>query len=177
MGAARKTGYVGITGGLTLAASVHARAEIEAMTAALYHRGPDAGAVFVDESAGVSLGHRRLAVIELSERGAQPMHSADGRFVFVFNGEIYNYRSLRRELKRTRVVDWRGTSDTETLVRCFAAWGVASTLQEGCLECSPFALWDRAERKLTLARPLRRSRSTTGSSGAAQRRFSFSAPN
>ena len=141
----------GIAGALTLAPSVDARAEIEAMTAALYHRGPDAGAVFVDESAGVSLGHRRLAVIELSERGAQPMHSADGRFVFVFNGEIYNHLSLRRELEATRVVDWRGTSDTETLVECFAAWGVASTLRKA-VGMFAFALWDRAERKLTLAR-------------------------
>jgi asparagine synthase (glutamine-hydrolysing) len=141
----------GIAGALTLARSVDARAEIEAMTAALYHRGPDAGAVFVDESAGVALGHRRLAVVELSERGAQPMHSADGRFVFVFNGEIYNHHSLRRELEATRVVDWRGTSDTETLVECFAAWGVASTLHKA-VGMFAFALWDRAERKLTLAR-------------------------
>jgi asparagine synthase (glutamine-hydrolysing) len=141
----------GIAGALTLAPSVDARAEIEAMTAALCHRGPDAGAVFVDESAGVSLGHRRLAVIELSERGAQPMRSANGRFVFVFNGEIYNHLSLRRELEATRVVDWRGTSDTETLVECFAVWGVASTLQKA-VGMFAFALWDRSERKLTLAR-------------------------
>ena len=67
----------GIAGALTSAPLVYARAEIEAMTAALYHRGPDAGAVFVDELKRASaLGHRRLAIIELSERGAQPMHSA-----------------------------------------------------------------------------------------------------
>ena len=141
----------GIAGALTLAPSIDARAEIEAMTAALYHRGPDAGAVFVDQSAGVSLGHRRLTIIELSERGAQPMRSADGRFVFVFNGEIYNHLSLRHELEATHSVDWRGTSDTETLVECFAAWGVASTLRKA-VGMFAFALWDRAERKLTLAR-------------------------
>lgn len=141
----------GLAGALTASLKGDARADIEAMTAALYHRGPDAGAVFVDEPAGVALGHRRLAVIELSERGAQPMHSANGRFVFVFNGEIYNHPSLRRELEATRVVDWRGTSDTETLLECFAAWGVEPTLRKA-VGMFAFALWDRAERKLTLAR-------------------------
>ena len=141
----------GIAGVLSLSPSVDARAETEAMTAALYHRGPDAGAVFVDDSTGVSLGHRRLAVIELSERGGQPMRSADGRFVFVFNGEIYNHLALRRELEATRVVDWRGSSDTETLVECFVAWGVTLTLQK-TVGMFAFALWDRAERKLMLAR-------------------------
>lgn len=121
------------------------------MTAALRHRGPDAGAVFVDESAGISLGHRRLAVIELSERGAQPMHSANGRFVLVFNGEIYNHLELRRELEVMRVFNWRGTSDTETMVECFAAWGVAPTLRKA-VGMFAFALWDRLERQLTLAR-------------------------
>ena len=141
----------GIAGALTLTPSRESRAEIEAMTAAISHRGPDAGAVFVDEPAGVALGHRRLAVIELSERGAQPMHSADGRFVLVFNGEIYNHLSLRRELEAARAVDWRGTSDTETLIECIALWGVAPTLRK-TVGMFAFALWDRAERKLTLAR-------------------------
>lgn len=141
----------GLAGALTLVPSSDARADIEAMTAALRHRGPDAGAVFVDDSAGIALGHRRLAVIELSERGAQPMHSANGRFVFVFNGEIYNHIELRRELEFTRVVDWRGSSDTETLIECFAAWGVAPTLRKA-VGMFAFALWDRVERRLTLAR-------------------------
>ena len=79
------------------------------------------------------------------------MHSADGRFVFVFNGEIYNHLSLRGELEATRVVDWRGSSDTETLVECFAAWGVASTLHKA-VGMFAFAVWDRAEHKLMLAR-------------------------
>ena len=141
----------GLAGALTFAPSRGARAEIEAMTAVLRHRGPDAGAVFADESAGIALGHRRLAVIELSERGAQPMHSANGRFVLVFNGEIYNHLALRRELNATQVVEWRGTSDTETLIECFAAWGVAPTLDRA-VGMFAFALWDRAERQLTLAR-------------------------
>lgn len=141
----------GIAGTLTLAPSRDYRAEIESMTAALYHRGPDAGAVFVEESAGVALGHRRLSVVELSERGAQPMQSADKRFVLVFNGEIYNHLSLRRELETTRGVDWRGSSDTETLIECFALWGVARTLRE-TVGMFAVALWDRAERKLTVAR-------------------------
>jgi asparagine synthase (glutamine-hydrolysing) len=141
----------GLAGTLTLTPSTDYHVEIEAMTAALHHRGPDAGAVFVDEPAGLALGHRRLAVIELSERGAQPMQSANGRFLLVFNGEIYNHYSLRRELEATRAVNWRGNSDTETLIEGFALWGVAPTLRK-TVGMFAVALWDRAERKLTLAR-------------------------
>src|SRR5262249_17219602 len=141
----------GLTGMLTAMPQSDARACIETMTSTLRHRGPDAGAIFVDESAGVALGHRRLAIIELSERGAQPMHSASRRYVIVFNGEVYNHLSLRRGLEAKAQVNWRGTSDTETLLECFAAWGVAPTLQKA-VGMFALALWDRAERRLTLAR-------------------------
>src|SRR5271169_4200290 len=108
----------GIAGILTAAPQGGAQAPIEAMTLTLRHRGPDAGAVFVDNEAGVALGHRRLAILDLSERGGQPMHSACGRYVLVFNGEIYNHLSLRQELQERGPVSWRGTSDTETLLAC-----------------------------------------------------------
>jgi asparagine synthase (glutamine-hydrolysing) len=121
------------------------------MTLALRHRGPDAGGIFVDNPAGVALGHRRLAIIDLSERGAQPMHSACGRYVIVFNGEIYNHLALRKQLETRGAVAWRGTSDTETLLECCAAWGVAPTLQKA-IGMFALALWDRATRRLTLAR-------------------------
>jgi asparagine synthase (glutamine-hydrolysing) len=121
------------------------------MTSALRHRGPDAGATFVDAEAGVALGHRRLAVVELTERGAQPMHSANGRYVIVYNGEIYNHRDLRRELETKSAVAWRGTSDTETLIECFSVWGVAATLKK-TVGMFALALWDSVERRLTLAR-------------------------
>ncbi len=128
---------------------LHSR--IDAMTLALRHRGPDAGAIFVDDEAGVALGHRRLAIIDLSERGAQPMHSERGRYVLTFNGEIYNHLRLRRELEESGPVRWRGTSDTETLLAGFSAWGVNATLEKA-VGMFAFGLWDRAERRLTLAR-------------------------
>jgi asparagine synthase (glutamine-hydrolysing) len=121
------------------------------MTLALRHRGPDAGAIFVDDEAGVALGHRRLAIIDLSERGAQPMHSLCGRYVIVFNGEIYNHVALREQLEARGDVAWRGTSDTETLLECCAAWGVAPTLQKA-VGMFALALWDRAAGRLTLGR-------------------------
>ena len=141
----------GITGMVRGARQTGGLDDIEAMTSALRHRGPDAGAIFVDEDAGVALGHRRLAVVELSERGAQPMSSANGRYVIVFNGEIYNHRELRRELERGAKVNWRGSSDTETLIECFSAWGAPATLRKA-VGMFALALWDRAERRLTLAR-------------------------
>src|SRR5271169_6216599 len=119
----------GIAGVMLAASSAGSLRDIEAMTSALRHRGPDAGATFVDAVAGVALGHRRLAVVELSERGAQPMRSANARYVVVYNGEIYNHFDLRRELEAKTAVVWRGTSDTETLIECLSAWGVAATLK------------------------------------------------
>jgi asparagine synthase (glutamine-hydrolysing) len=124
---------------------------VEAMSSAIWRRGPDAGATFIDKDAGIALGHRRLAVVELSERGAQPMHSANGRCVIVFNGEIYNHLDLRRELEHQHPVVWRGGADTETLVECFSCWGVPATLKRAA-GMFALALWDRADRRLTLAR-------------------------
>jgi len=141
----------GIAGIFSLAHDRASEPRIHAMTEALLHRGPDAGAVFVDAPAGVALGHRRLAIVDLSERGAQPMHSPCGRFVVVFNGEVYNHLDLRRELAAESPVDWRGGSDTETLLAGFARWGVAATLTRA-VGMFALALWDKAERRLVLAR-------------------------
>ncbi|PWB95611.1 asparagine synthase (glutamine-hydrolyzing) [Methylosinus sporium] len=124
---------------------------IERMTRALGHRGPDGAGVWIDSEAGIALGHRRLAIVELSERGAQPMHSACGRYVLTFNGEIYNHAALRAELEKTERIAWRGTSDTETLLAGFAAWGVRGMLEK-CVGMFALGLWDEAERRLTLAR-------------------------
>ena len=132
------------------------------MTAALTHRGPDDAGVWVDDEAGLALGHRRLSVVDLSPAGHQPMLSACGRYVIAFNGEIYNHLELRAELERLdsglRRDDgsdddfrWRGHSDTETLLACFAAWGVEQTLQR-CVGMFAIALWDCQTRTLTLAR-------------------------
>src|SRR6266567_2785361 len=125
---------------------------IEAMTLSLRHRGPDASGTWIDRDVGIALGHRRLAIVDLSERGVQPMQSHCGRYVITFNGEIYNHQSLRQELAgRGNGIHWRGTSDTETLLTCFATWGVPATLDR-VVGMFALGLWDCAERRLTLAR-------------------------
>ena len=88
----------GLAGCWTKKTDATLHASVRAMSETLNHRGPDAGAVWVDKPEGIGLGHRRLKVIDLSENGAQPMHSACSRYVLVFNGEIYNHQALRAEL-------------------------------------------------------------------------------
>jgi len=109
------------------------------------HRGPDSEGFFASED--VALGHCRLAILDLSDLGAQPMTSEDGRFTITFNGEIFNYVELRRELGGP----FRSGSDTEVLLRACAEWGVEKTLARS-IGMFAFALWDRDERQLTLAR-------------------------
>jgi asparagine synthase (glutamine-hydrolysing) len=122
----------------------------EAMIETVRHRGPDAGAVWVEAAGGVALGQRRLAIIDLSPGGAQPMHSADGRHVITFNGEIYNYRDIRRELEAAGR-SLRSDSDTEVLLEACALWGVQAAI-ERAIGMFAFALWDRKTRTLVLAR-------------------------
>ncbi|KVC80430.1 asparagine synthase (glutamine-hydrolyzing) [Burkholderia ubonensis] len=129
-----------------------ARATLARMTASLAHRGPDAQGTWLDAQAGIALGHRRLAIVDLSVHGRQPMASVCGRFVLVFNGEIYNHRALREELERTgRAPAWRGHSDTEVLLAAIAAWGVEAALRRAT-GMFAIALWNRESRVLTLAR-------------------------
>ncbi|HEY5914221.1 MAG TPA: asparagine synthase (glutamine-hydrolyzing) [Verrucomicrobiae bacterium] len=120
------------------------------MASALRHRGPDDQGAWADARAGLALSHRRLAILDLSSEGHQPMLSPDGRHVLVFNGEIYNFRELRRELE-TRGRAFRGHSDTEVLLAAFGEWGVNSTLKR-CVGMFALALWDRQTRSLHLAR-------------------------
>ena len=121
------------------------------MAARLSHRGPDDDGVFTDAPSGVALGFRRLSIIDLSEAGHQPMQSADGRYAIVFNGEIYNFREIRKSLEAEGVGDWRGTSDTEVLLAAISHFGLerALGLFDGMFA---FSLWDREEKCLTLAR-------------------------
>ena len=128
------------------AAALAARAK--AMADVLTYRGPDEGDVWVEPSAGVAFGHRRLAIVDLSPAGHQPMASADGRFVIAYNGEIYNARDVAADLPGR---NWRGHSDTEVLIEACAAWGVEKATQR-FIGMFAFALWDKAERKLYLVR-------------------------
>ncbi|MCC6779466.1 MAG: asparagine synthase (glutamine-hydrolyzing) [Hyphomicrobiales bacterium] len=122
----------------------------EAMIETVRHRGPDAGEVWVEASGGAVLGQRRLAIIDLSPGGAQPMHSSCGRWVITYNGEVYNYRDIRRELEQAgrRL---RSDSDTEVLLEACALWGVAAAISRA-IGMFAFALWDRQTSTLVLAR-------------------------
>lgn len=120
------------------------------MSDTLRHRGPDDRGVWVDETVGIALGHRRLAIVDLSPEGHQPMVSADGRYIIAFNGEIYNFLELRRELTHLGH-KFRGHSDTEIMLASFSQWGVhrAIELFNGMFA---FVLWDRQDRVLHLGR-------------------------
>ena len=122
-------------------------ATARAMTAAIAHRGPDGDGHWLDVGAGVALGHRRLAIIDLSSTGYQPMHSADGRFVITYNGELYNRAEMAAELG----VNWRGTSDTEVLVEAIAHFGIDGAL-ERANGLFAFAAYDTRNQVLHLAR-------------------------
>lgn len=119
-----------------------------AMAAHIVHRGPDDSGVWTDQAVGVALAHRRLAILERSSAGRQPMISASGRYVIVFNGEIYNHLELREALGAG---PWRGHSDTETLLAAIERWGVEATLKKS-IGMFAWALWDRETRTLSLAR-------------------------
>jgi len=124
------------------------------MIGPLAHRGPDDQGIWLDPAARIGLGHRRLAIVDLSPAGHQPMHSADGRYVLTFNGEIYNYPELLATLEGEGAVPdggWRGHSDTEVFLQGIATWGLSATLKR-CVGMFAFGLWDRRRRELSLVR-------------------------
>src|SRR5207249_11753071 len=116
----------------------------EGIIGAVRHRGAGAGDVWVEAEGGVVLGQRTHEIIDLSPGGSQMMHSADRRYVITFNGEIYNYRDIRRELEAAgrRL---RGDSDTEVLLEACALWGVQAAI-ERAIGMFAFAFWDRTTR-------------------------------
>ena len=121
-----------------------------AMTRALAHRGPDDEGTWSDPACGVALGHRRLSVLDLSPLGHQPMMSRSGRYVMVYNGETYNFADIAAELAACGVI-LRGRSDTEALLAAIDRWGVEAALARASGMLA-FAVWDRAQRVLHLAR-------------------------
>jgi len=142
-------GYINCGGMATEAA----KANVSRMASAIAHRGPDDEGAWIDEVAGVALAHRRLSIIDLSPQGHQPMLSASGRYVIVFNGEIYNFRELRKQLDcaATGTLSWRGHSDTEVALAAIDLWGLEKAIKS-FVGMFAFALWDRLERKLHLGR-------------------------
>lgn len=132
-----------------------ARKTAIAMANRLAHRGPDDSGAWVDPESGIALSHRRLSIIDLSAAGHQPMMSSCGRYMISFNGEIYNHLEIRRTIEVQSPAAsshrWRGHSDTETLLEAIAALGIQKTL-ESTVGMFAFAVWDRSERQLYLAR-------------------------
>jgi asparagine synthase (glutamine-hydrolysing) len=122
------------------------------MLATLSHRGPDDRGLWIDQGASIGLVHARLSILDLSTAGHQPMSSASGRYMIVFNGEIYNHLKLRGEILQSgHVLDWQGYSDTETILAGFYAWGIEATLRK-LVGMFAFAVWDKQTYTLTLAR-------------------------
>lgn len=120
------------------------------MTDALVHRGPDDVGVWTDDKTGVALGHRRLSIQDLSSEGHQPMISVCGRFLISYNGEVYNFKEMRKELEQDGF-QFRGHSDTEVVLGAITEWGLEKTLKQ-IIGMFAFALWDREQESLTLVR-------------------------
>lgn len=128
------------------------QANIRRMTAAINHRGPDQGDLWLDAEAGIALGHRRLSIVDISSAGRQPMDSACARYVIAFNGEVYNHTEIRAELnKLNAALKWRGHSDTEVMLAAITQWGLDAAVSR-FVGMFAFALWDRKERALHLVR-------------------------
>lgn len=135
-------GITGFVGDMANASGV-----LKAITQPLIHRGPDSDGFWLDASQQVAFGHRRLAIQDLTVEGAQPMHSRSGRFVVVYNGEIFNQVDIRKQLDGP----WRGHSDTETMLAAFEKWGVRGAVERFIGQFA-FAVWDREAARLTLVR-------------------------
>ena len=119
------------------------------MADAIRHRGPDDSGVWTDAASGIALAHRRLSIIDLSPAGHQPMASRCGRYQIVYNGEVYNFEQLRRELGSD--IPYRGHSDTEVLLEAIARWGLEASVRK-LNGMFGFAVWDSEDRTLSLVR-------------------------
>lgn len=145
-------GFVGFMGGIAGDSQFSDDAVLQHMAKAILNRGPDDEGSWADSDRRIGLGHRRLSIVDLSPAGHQPMVSGSGRYVVVYNGEIYNHMDCRASLAMTGAsIEWRGHSDTETLLAGFDAWGIQGTV-ERCIGMFAFAVWDKQTSTLTLAR-------------------------
>ena len=146
-------GIAGYLGGAWLTSADSVGQHLTVMADALTSRGPDSAGYWSDPEQAIALAHRRLAIIEPSETGHQPMMSASGRYVISFNGEVYNHLDMRKRLSigSSNQVTWRGRSDTETLIAGIETWGLSETLKKS-VGMYAFALWDREEQVLYLVR-------------------------
>ena len=133
----------GITGFVSLKLN---NEHLRTMTSSLSHRGPDASGYYFDENLNVGLGHRRLSIIDLSDRATQPMTSHCGRYVMVFNGEVYNFEEIKKQLERP----WKSNSDTEVILEAFTEFGEDFVYQlNGMFAIS---IWDKEEKEFHLYR-------------------------
>ena len=121
------------------------------MINAVNHRGPDNHGIWFDENAGIGFAHSRLSILDLSPAGHQPMHSVSNNLVMIFNGEIYNHNEIRSELEKISNRNWNGYSDTETLLAAIEEWGLDNALRK-TKGMFALALWDKLNKKLSLAR-------------------------
>lgn len=145
-------GFAGYLGATPFQAKGEQKALLKHMGDTILHRGPDDAGYWSDAEDGIALCHRRLSIIDLSPAGHQPMASSVGRYVIAFNGEIYNHLLMRKELDAgVAAPNWRGRSDTETLLAGFDAWGIQGTV-ERAIGMFAFAVWDRQAKTLTLGR-------------------------
>lgn len=145
-------GFAGFLESAALRSEEELESSVRAMATTLRHRGPDDHGTWVDAAAGVGLGSRRLAIVDLSPAGHQPMHSASGRFAIAYNGEVYNFNRLREELESEHVApQFRGHSDTEVILASIEAWGLEAAVRR-FIGMFAFALWDRRDRVLHLVR-------------------------
>ena len=144
----------GLAGIISLSSSNIEKEDIlEVMSQEIIRRGPDSYGNYFDRRNlnDISIAHRRLSIIDLSEKGSQPMKSKNGRYVIAFNGEIYNHKSIKRKIDNIKSVSWDGTSDTEILLESIQTFGLKETLK---LTVGMFAiaLFDKQEDKLFLVR-------------------------
>jgi asparagine synthase (glutamine-hydrolysing) len=145
-------GLAGFWGDSSALNATESNGILKSMSRAIAHRGPDGNGNWYDQRHGVGLCHTRLAVIDLSTAGHQPMVSATGRYVLTFNGEIYNHQSIRQQLESvSSSIAWRGHSDTETLLASFEQWGIEASVKRAT-GMFAFAVWDTQAGTLTLAR-------------------------